>query len=91
MLDRAKERNVKFNPKKCQFEKDEVKYIGHIISDKGIKADPDKIRAIDGMQQPKNKDELSTFLGMLAYVGRFVPNLSAVNSTLRNLTKKDTV
>ena len=88
VLDRARERNVTFNVNKCKFKKNEVKYIGHIFSDKGISVDPEKTKAIVEMSDPKNKEELSTFLGMLAYVGRFVPNLSSANSTLRNLTKK---
>ncbi len=43
------------------------------------------------MERPNNKDELLSFLGMLAYVGKFLPNLSDISSNLRNLTKKDAV
>ena len=89
VLDIAREKNIKFNLKKYQFKKHEVKYIGHIFSDKGIKVDPEKLKAINEMKPPANKDELSTFLGMLAYVERFVPNLSSVNSILRDLTKNN--
>lgn len=91
VLERAYERNVRFNLNKCQFKKSKVKYIGHVFTDKGIKVDNDRIKAIVEMDKPNNKDELLTFLGMIAYVGRFVPNLSEVSSTLRNLTKKDSV
>ena len=88
VLDRAREYNVKFNLKKCQFGKQEVKYIGHIFSDRGIKVDEDRIKAIIEMKTPENKDELLTMLGMVAYVGRYIPNLSEANAILRNLTKK---
>ena len=43
VLDRARERNEKFNLKKCNFKTNEVKYVGYIFSDKGIKVNPERI------------------------------------------------
>lgn len=43
------------------------------------------------MKTPKNKKELETFLGMLTYVSRFIPNLAIKNEVLRNLLKKDSL
>lgn len=88
---RAREYNVRFNKNKCKFEQQEVKYMGHLFTREGIKVDEEKIRAIIQMKQPKNKEELDTFLGMITYVGRFVPNLSEKNATLRNLKKKNVI
>lgn len=65
VLDRAVERNVTFNKKKCQFKKTQVKYIGYIFSDKGISVNPDKVKAIVDMKPPKDKDELLLYLTFL--------------------------
>ena len=51
--------------------------------------DEDRIKAIIERKTPENKDELLTMLGMVAYVGRYIPNLSEANAILRNLTKKN--
>ena len=67
----------------------EVKYVGHILSGKGIKPDPDKVEAIRQIPAPTNSRELSRFLGMLTYLAKFIPNLSSRNPNLRNLLKKD--
>lgn len=89
VLKRAEEWNVTFNLKKCIFGADKVKYVGHIFSEKGISMDNEKIRAITNMERPKNKEDMETFLGMLAYVSKYIPNVSHESSHLRNLIKKD--
>lgn len=91
VLNRARERNVTFNKDKCQFRKNEVNYVGHTFSKDGIKVDKNRVRAIVNMPSPKNREELLTFLGMIEYVGKFIPHLSEVSSVLRNLIKKNTV
>ena len=63
----------------------------HVFTEQGIKVDDEKIRVIKKIKAPKNKEDLKTFLGMITYVGRFIPNLSEMNSNLRNLTKKNVV
>ncbi|GBN70838.1 hypothetical protein AVEN_128932-1, partial [Araneus ventricosus] len=54
VLERAKSVNIKFNPDKLQYRVTEVKYVGQIISQSGIKPDPDHIKAIVGMPTPKH-------------------------------------
>ncbi|KAG5870573.1 hypothetical protein JTB14_029720 [Gonioctena quinquepunctata] len=82
---------VKFNKNKCRFRVNEDKYVGHILTDKGLKIDGDKIEAIKQIDIPKNTKELSRFLGMVTYVAKFIPNLSKLTSNLRVLLKKDVV
>ena len=88
VLKRARERNIKFNLKKCKISCNEIKYMGHYFSDKGIKVDDEKVKAIVEMEAPKNKAQLETFLGMITYVSKFIPNLAEKNAVLRNLIKK---
>ena len=68
---------------------DEVKYIGHIFTKKGIKIDNKKIQAIVEMKKPSNVKSLESFLGMITYVSRYIPNVSHLTAPLRQLIKKD--
>lgn len=87
VLQRAKERNVRFNKDKCKFSVEEVKYLGHVFSKVGIKLDDDKVKAISDMKTPKTVSELETFLGMITYVSKFIPNVSQITNPLRELIK----
>ncbi|CAH2098790.1 unnamed protein product [Euphydryas editha] len=89
VLKKAQEYNIKFNRKKCNFKKKEVKYLGHVLTTEGIKVDQNRIKAIVEMKEPKTQKELLRFLGMINYVARFIPNVSEVTASLRQLIKKD--
>ena len=64
-LARAERYNLRLNPKKCVFGVTSGKLLGHIISQKGIEVDPDKVRAIREMSPPKNEKEVRGFIGRL--------------------------
>ncbi|BES90768.1 Reverse transcriptase (RNA-dependent DNA polymerase) [Nesidiocoris tenuis] len=89
LLARARGANVKFNQQKVKLKLREVKYMGHIITNHGIKADPDKVRAIVDMQYPTDTKEVKSFLGLVTYLSKFVPNLSAIADPLRSLLHKN--
>ena len=88
-LDRARQRGVKLNPKKCEIGVKEVKYYGSIITSEGEKPDPDKVHAITNMPCPESKEELRTFLGMVNYLAKFSEKLATVSAPLRALLKED--
>ena len=69
----------------------EITFLGHNISADGIKPDYRKVTAIRNMPEPTNKQELQRFLGMINYLGKFIPNLAQKTTPLRNLLKKDIV
>ena len=60
-------------------------YLGQLLTSEGVKADPQKVSAILDMPA------LERFLGMVTYLGKFVPNLSEVSAPLRVLLEKDIV
>ncbi|KAK7106746.1 hypothetical protein V1264_017967 [Littorina saxatilis] len=91
VMEKAKSYGLTFNDSKCEFHKSEISYVGHILSGEGLKADPEKIRAVQKMSSPQNKKELMTFLGFIQYLGKFLPNLADVSKPLRKLTEKDAV
>lgn len=88
-LECARQRNIKFNKRKLRLHVDEVKYLGSIVTDKGFRPDPDKIKAILKMPQPQNKQDLQRLLGMVNYLSQYIPNMSEITSPLRALLKKD--
>lgn len=87
-LMKAKEVGLKLNLNKCRFRVRDLTFFGDRISDQGIQPDPDKIRAINEMLRPTSKSELQRYLGMVNYLGRFVPCLSAKTKALRSLLEE---
>ena len=80
---------LKLNRAKCQFEKTEVTFLGHLITDKGVEADPSKVEAIKDMPNPTMKKELQRFHGMITYLGKFISNLADHTESLRKLLEKE--
>ena len=76
VLDGIRESGLKLNEKKCRIGVTETTFLGHVITSEGIKPDPRKIEAITNMPTPSNKMEVQRFLGMVTYLGKFLPNLS---------------
>ena len=85
---KIKERGFKLNKSKCQIRKQSNVFLEHIISLKGIKIDLLKTEAITKMSLPRSVNELERFLGMVNYLGKFIPNLAEHVTSLRNLLKK---
>ena len=88
-LSRARESNLKFKLEKCPFRKKGVLFFGHRLTHKGVKPELLKIEAIINMPQPEDKKEIQRLLCMVNYVRKFVPNLSEITSSLRQLLKED--
>ena len=57
--------------------------MGHNITDKGIKIDDEKIKAINNMTAPQDFKQLKSFLGMINYLSKFIPNLPDKTKLLR--------
>ena len=62
--------------------------MGHILTPNGLKADPDKLKAILKMENPTDVAGVQRLIGTVNYLARFLPNLSSVCDELRQLTKK---
>ena len=85
---RCRERNLKLNPKKCEFGLTEIPVLGHVISSKGIQPDPVKTKAIQEAPPPANVAELRSFLGVCGYVSKFIPNYAELVEPLWRLTRQ---
>lgn len=85
-----KENNVLLNSQKCKTKQKEVTFLGHKLSSAGIEPLESKVLAVKQFRAPKTKEEVRSFLGLVCYVGRFIPNLATITDPLRQLMKKDT-
>lgn len=74
---------MKFNKSKCKFNKSKVNFLGHEITSLGVKPDYNKIKTIKELKQPENKEVLQRILGVVNYVGRFLPNVAQINAPIR--------
>ena len=84
----AKQRNLRLKFEKCQFDQTELEFFGYVFSRSGISPSPSKVTAVKESPIPKNASEIRSFLGMLQYCGRFIPNLAKLAAPLRKLTQK---
>ena len=90
VFDRLRKANMKLKSSKCEFLKPELHYLGHIISNKGeLKVDNRKIETIQNLVPPSNVKGVRSFIGMVSYYRKFIPNFSQIAEPLTNLTRKD--
>ena len=82
---KLKETGLKLSPKKCKFLQSEVRYVGHVVSSEGIRADPDKTQKVKEWATPTNVNDLRTFLGFTGFYRRFVQNYSKIAKPLNDL------
>ncbi|KAJ9544173.1 hypothetical protein OSB04_023880 [Centaurea solstitialis] len=77
------------NKKKCEFAKERLGYLGHVISKAGVEVDESKIKSITEWQVPRNVTELRGFLGLSGYYRKFVKGYGIMASLLTDLLKKN--
>ena len=85
VLKRLEAAGVTLNSEKCEFTRSQVKFLGHVIDQKSIRADQNKTSAILRMKAPSNVTELRRFLGMVNQLGKFSPHVSELTQPLREL------
>ena len=73
VLTRIEGKNLKLNKDKCELFCSELTFIGDRVGADGVKMDPEKIKVVKDMQEPKNKKELQQFLGMVNYLVKWIP------------------
>ena len=80
---------LRLNPKKCTFRVTSWKLLGHMVSDRGIEVDPDKIKVILDMLVPRTKKEIRGFLGKLQYISHFIAKLTNICEPIFRLLRKN--
>ncbi|XP_044760910.1 uncharacterized protein K02A2.6-like [Coccinella septempunctata] len=89
VLDVLHNHNILLNDNKCLKKVKEVKFLGHKLSAEGIDADDRKVETIINFRPPTTKEEVRSFLGLVTYLGKFIPDLGTTTEFLRQLMKHE--
>jgi len=90
VLQTLRDRKLYAKFSKCEFWLKSVAFLGHIVSDEGIKVDTQKIEAVKSWPRPTTPTEVRSFLGLAGYYRRFVEGFSSLSAPLTKLTQKET-
>ncbi|KAA0056483.1 reverse transcriptase [Cucumis melo var. makuwa] len=74
---------------KCEFWLEQVVFLGHVVSGKGVSIDPQKVEAVVNWERPTSSTEICSFLGLAGYYRRFIEDFSRLALPLTTLTKYD--
>ena len=89
VLQRFEAANLQLHPGKCVTAQPKVQYLGYVLSDEGITASPDKIKAFKQYPTPKGVKDVRAFIGLASFYRRLVPEFAELAKPLTTLTRKD--
>ena len=89
VLHRLEEHGLRLRKDKCTFMEPTVTYLGHMIDSQGIHPTDEKTKAIQEAATPCNVSELRSYIGLLNYYHKFLPNLSTLLAPLYELLNKN--
>ena len=89
VFEKLKQVGLKLKPSKCEFFRQELIYLGHVVSKEGIQTDPKKVEAIHKWPVPTNVTEVRSFLGFTNYYWRFIKKYAQVAKHLYKLILGD--
>ena len=89
VFSRFRKAKLKLNPSKCEFGVNEINFIGHVLSCKGMAPQPSKIAAMKEFPPPKNVKALKGLIGTFSFYKRYVKGFAIIISPLLKLLRKD--
>ena len=89
VLRKLKQVDLRLKLLKYDFHKKRVRFLGFIVSDKGLEIDPEKVKSIIEWPTPTNKKEVQSFLGFANFYRKFIRNYSEIATPLTSLTRNE--
>ena len=89
VLQRLEQFGLRVSEDKCSFLKGKIEYLGFAISGNGVEVIPRKVENVLKIKKPENVKELSSFLGMVTYYGKFLKNLATAAEPLQKLKRRE--
>ncbi|XP_057863202.1 uncharacterized mitochondrial protein AtMg00860-like [Cryptomeria japonica] len=89
IFERCRKYGISLNPKKCIFGVSEGKFLGHVISEKGISIDSNRVEALLKLQTPESKKEMRSFLEKINFVCKFITKFTKIVKPLNDMMKKE--
>ena len=75
-------------PSKCSIGYSSLECLGHFVGEERLKPDPSKVEAIAEAERPQTKKQVRSFLGLVGFYRKFIPNFSTIALPLTDSTKK---
>jgi len=89
VLEKFDKANLQLHPGKCEIAQSRVNYLGYVLSDNGVFASADKVKAVKNYPTPRSPKEVRAFLGLASFYRRLVPNFAESAKPLTKLTRKN--
>ena len=89
-MERIQEKGLTLNREKCVFQMSKLTFMGYLLSNKGIGPTESRVEAVVTAREPQNAGEVRSFLGLLSFSARFIPNLASIAEPLHRLTRRET-
>ena len=86
---RLQRAELKLNPVKCKLFQLKTKFLGHVVSERGVEPDPEKVRAVVDWPAPRNLTEARGFVALASYYRRFVGSFAEIARSIHLLTQKN--
>ena len=91
VLQRLSEKQLTLNAEKCTFRMSKVVFMGLLLSKHGVGPTKEKVRAVAGASQPQTPSEVRSFLGLVGFSARFIPDFATTAIPSKTRKKRRTV